>query len=131
MNDMRINYCAYHNELLVMETDYTTQEEYTQWSFGNNVAATQAVIRAIRTRCPSSRYALATPAGLEDYSDDIKNKVLKNFTDWFETLEFEYVGDAITLANKQYYAAINVKFTDFIQSEHFTITALPAVSAST
>lgn len=130
MVDMRINYCAYHNELLVMETDYTTQEEYTQWSFGNNVAATQAVIRAIRTRCPSSRYALATPAGLEDYSNDIKNKVLKNFTDWFDTLEFEYVGDAITLANKQYYAAISVKFTDFIQSEHFTITALPAVSSS-
>lgn len=130
MIDLRINYCAYHNELLVMETDYTTQEEYTQWSFGGNVAATQAVIRAIRTRCPSTRYALTTAAGLEDYKNDINNKVIKNFVDWFDVLTFEYVGDAITLANKQYYAAINVKFTDFIQEEHFTITALPAVSAS-
>lgn len=130
MNDMRLNFVAYHNELLVMETDFTAQEEYTQWSFGCNVAATQAVVRAIRTICPVNRYTVATEAGLMAYEQDIKDKVLGNFVDWFEILEFEYVGDEITLANKQYYAAIRVKFYDFITEEHFTVTALPCISVS-
>ena len=130
MNDKRLNYCAYHNELLVMETDYTSLEAYTQWSFGCNVAATQAVVRAIRTICPTNRYALASKAGLMAYQEDIENKVIKNFVDWFDTLTFEYTGDEISLANKQYYAAISCKFTDFIQEEHFTVTALPSVSAA-
>ena len=130
MVENRINYMGYHNELLVLETDYTTQEQYTQWSFGCNVMATQAVIRAIRDRCPTTRYALTTEAGLNEYEQDINSKVLSNFSSWFDVLQFKYVGDAITLANKQYYAAISVKFTDFIQEEYFKVTALPAVSAS-
>ena len=130
MNDERLNFVAYHNELLVMETDFTSQEEYTQWSFGCNVAATQAVVRAIRTICPINRYTVATEAGLMAYEQDIKDKVLANYVDWFDTLNFEYVGDEITLANKQYYAAISVKFYDFITEEHFKVTALPCISVS-
>lgn len=130
MMDNRINFCAYHNELLVMETDFTTLEEYTQWSFGCNVAATQTVVRAIRTLCPTNRYALATQAGLMAYQEDIENKVIKNFVDWFAQLTFQYTGDEISLTNKQYYAALGVKFNDFIQEEYFTVTALPSVSAS-
>lgn len=125
MNDARINYFAYHNELLVLETDYDTQEAYTQWSFGYNVAATQAVIRAIRTRCPIIRYALATKSGLAEYEADIKTNVLNNYISWFKSLTFKYVGDVISEANKQYYAAIGVSFGDYLQEEYFTITALP------
>lgn len=131
MIDLRINYCAYHNEILTIETNYTSQEEYTQYSFANNVTAVQAVIREIRTRCPVTRYATATVAGLAEYEQDINERVILHFKDWFEVLKFMYVGDDITLANKQYYAAIEVKFADFIMSEHFTITALPSVDSST
>lgn len=126
--DARINYCGCYNELYVMETDYTAQKEYTQFSFGCNVMATLAVIRAIRTRCPATRYALATEDGLKAYEKDINDNIIDAYKSWFTELKFEYVGDAITLANKRYYAAISVLFTDFIQSEHFTITALPSVS---
>lgn len=129
INDARINYCGCYNELYVMETDYTAQKEYTQFSFGCNVMATLAVIRAIRTRCPATRYALATEDGLKAYEKDINDNIIDAYKGWFDKLTFEYVGDQITLANKRYYAAIAVKFTDFIQSEHFTITALPSVSA--
>lgn len=127
--DARINYCGCYNETYVMETNYTAQKEYTQFSFGCNVLATLAVIRAIRTRCPQTRYALATEDGLKAYEKDINDNIINAYSSWFEILTFEYVGDAITLANKRYYAAINVKFVDFIQSEYFKVTALPSVSA--
>jgi hypothetical protein len=128
--DLRVNYIGYYNELAVLETDYTLNDEYTQLSFGCNVMAVQAVMRAIRTRCPQIRYTLATEDGLMEYKRDIEENVLSDFTNWFDTLNFTYVGDEITLANKQYYGALEFKFTDWIQSEYFTLTALPSVSAS-
>lgn len=128
MCDRRLNYVGYYNGVLTLETCYTAQSDYTQLSFASNVMAVQDVVRSIRAVCPEIRYALATEAGLAAYSRDINDRVISKYTDWFDQLSFEYVGDSITLANKRYYAAISFKFTDFIQSEHFTITALPSIS---
>ena len=49
---------------------------------------------------------------------------MKPWKNKFATLRFRYVADDTMLENKTYYAAIEVAFLQFAQSEIFTLTAL-------
>ena len=123
MEEMRVNYATYIGEDLVIETEYTSQEEYTQWSFLNNILGTQEVVRAIRNRCPVIRYTFADGEDLERYKADIED-VIANFKSNFKTIEFKYVADPVYINNKIFYAAINVCHRDFFQTEWFKVTAI-------
>ena len=57
MDDLRINYLSYYEgDILTMNSEYTSQEEYTQLSWINNVLGVQELIKAIRALCPKIRY---------------------------------------------------------------------------
>ena len=128
MEDIRVNYATYIGEDLVVETEYTSQEDYTQFSYLNNVLGIQEVARAIRTRCPAIRYSFIEGEDLDRYKNDIET-VIANYTDNFNTLTFNYIADPVYTNNKIFYAALNVAFKEFVQTEWFKITAINAVES--
>ena len=123
IDDLRINYCAYYNGVLTMETDYTSQEKYTQLSWLHNVLTLQELIKAIRQRCPKIRYNFLDSDSLKKYEADVQT-VIDKFTNKFESITMEYVEDNIYKANKIFYAVITVQMKDFVQSEQFKITVV-------
>lgn len=122
LNDARVNYASYTENKLVIDTLYTSQEAYTQFSFVNNVMGIQKVVKAIRRRCPIIRYSFIDGDSLEDYKKDIQT-VLDRFSSQFKVLEMEYVQDPVYTLNKIFYAVIRVCFRDFVQTELFKIVA--------
>ena len=123
MEELRVNYATYIGEDLVIETEYTSQELYTQYSFLNNILGVQEVARAIRNRCPVIRYSFIDGEDLERYKADIED-VIAQYSSNFKSITFDYVADPVYTNNKIFYAAINVGFRDFIQTEWFKITAI-------
>jgi hypothetical protein len=123
MDQLRVNYATYIGEDLVIETEYTIQEKYTQLSFLNNVLGVQEVVRAIRSRCPIIRYSFINGEDLDRYKADIQG-VIANYSSNFKSLTFDYVSDSQYTNNKIFYAAIKVGFRDFIQTEWFKVTAI-------
>ena len=129
LDDMRVCYAAYLDNRLVLETQYTSQENYTQLSFTNNMLAIQEVIRAVRQRCPYTRYSFIDGEDLETYKNDVQ-AVLNKYTTNFKSLEFEYIQDDIMVQNKIFYAAIRVTFRDYVQAELFKIHAVNIASTT-
>lgn len=128
--DMRINYATYISDSLVIESLYTSQEDYTQLSFINNVLAVQEVMKAIRTKCPSFRYSFIDGDDLEQYRKDV-NEVIDPFSSNFKYLSLEYMQDPYYTENKIFYATLAVQFRDFVQTEYFKITALGSQAETT
>lgn len=126
LEDMRVNYASYIDNQLVIETLYTSQDKYTQWSFINNVMGIQEVVKAIRMRCPAIRYTFIDNEDLENYRADVE-EVIAPFKSNFKVLELQYVEDATYSANKIFYAVLKVVYKDFIQTEWFKVTALSAI----
>lgn len=120
LNEAKINYASYIDDRLVMQTLYTRQEADTQLSFINNVLAIQEVIKAIRVQAPKSRYSFMSGEDLSKYLADV-NRIIEKYTGNFASLKFQYMQDPAMVANKVFYAALEVKFNNFIQSEYFKI----------
>lgn len=125
LNDARVNYASYYNGQLVLETEYTANERYTQLSFVNNIFNIQELIKTIRVRCPQTRYTFIDQEGLKEYEADVK-EIIDRFAGNYMSIEFKYVEDKVLAQNKIYYAIIEVRFKNFIQTEWFKIIALPS-----
>lgn len=121
--DMRINYATYIDNQLVIETLYTSQEKYTQLSFINNILAVQQVIKAIRTHCPASRYSFIDGDDLAKYKAEVEAYIAP-YSANFKKINLTYLEDPYYTENKIFYAALEVQFRDFVQTELFKITAL-------
>ncbi len=124
MNDVRVNYAVYYNGVLTLDSEYTSQSKLSQFSYINNVLATQEVVKEIRTLCPKNRYTFLGQESLNKYKADVESMVLTKFRANFDTLEMVYLGDSSYERNKIFYAGINVRFRDFIQTEIFKVYAL-------
>lgn len=125
MDDLRINYLSYYEgDILTMNSEYTSQEEFTQLSWINNVLGVQELIKAIRALCPKIRYTFLDGEDLSKYKKDVQNTVIDKYADRFQSCTIEYVSDALYDSNKVIYAVIKVKFRNFIQTEIFKIIAL-------
>lgn len=123
LDDMRANYATYIDNQLVIESLYTSQERYSQWSFINNVMGVQEVVKALRRRCPAIRYSFIDGEDLEVYKAEVE-EVLAKYRSNFKTLELEYKEDATYSLNKIFYAVLKVIYRDFVQTEWFKVTAL-------
>ena len=127
LDDLRVNYAAmYEGSIIAIASEYTSQEQYTQLSYINNVLAVQEVIKAIRVVCPKIRYAFIDE-GSEDllkYKQDVQDLIISKYANRFKYCAIEYVTNEIYTLNKIIYAVIKVRFRDFVQTEYFKITAL-------
>ena len=119
----RINFISYLNNTPVMESEYTTQEDYTGFSYINNTLAVQEVIKAIRVECPKSRYSFMEEDDLTKYEEDVQT-VLNKYTSHFSSLEFNYAKDPTYEQNMVFYAVLYVTFKKFVQAEVFRIIAI-------
>ena len=106
-----------------MDTEYTSQTEYTQLSWINNVLLVQKIIHEIRKQCPKNRYTFLDGQDLLRYKADVE-AVLNRYKSQFKEIGVEYAEDEQYELNKIFYAVIKVKFRDFIQSEIFKITMI-------
>lgn len=128
LDDARINYCSYYENTLVIETFYTSQQERTDFSYGNNILTTQELMKAIRKKCPRIRYSFTTGDDLTHYQNDV-NSVIAKYAGNFYYSEMIYAEDpAATDENRVYYAVIYVSFRPFVQAEKFKIIALPTAT---
>jgi len=122
-DDHRLNYIAYYDGIPTMDTEYTSQEAYTQLSWINNVILVQNIIREIRKMCPKNRYTFLDGQDLVNYKKDV-NDILKKYSSQFKSITVSYIEDTNYQHNKIFYAALVVVFRDFVQSEIFKITAV-------
>ena len=122
-DDNRLNYIAYYDGIPTMDTEYTSQEAYTQLSWLNNVILVQNIIREIRKMCPKNRYTFLDGQDLVNYKKDVDD-ILKSYSSQFKSITVKYVEDTNYQHNKIFYAALEVIFRDFVQSEIFKITAI-------
>ena len=122
-DDNRLNYIAYYSGIPTMDTEYTSQEAYTQLSWSNNVILVQNIIREIRRMCPRNRYTFLDGQDLIKYKKDVTS-ILNKYSSQFKSIEVSYIEDSNYAHNKIFYAALVVVFRDFVQSEIFKITAI-------
>ena len=122
-DEMKLNYATYLDGALTVESLYTTQEDYTQLSFSNNVLGIQQVAKAVRKRCPAIRFSFSDGNDLEAYKKEVE-LVLADYKSNFAELNFVYVQDAVMKANKIFKASLEFRFRDFTQSEIFDLYAL-------
>lgn len=123
--DLGINYCAYVNNALTLETNFTAQagDIRTQLGWINNIFAVTKVIHNIRTECPKIRYSFITDTDLDKYQEDVNKVILRNKSD-FKSIYMEYTQDEVMAANKIFEASIFVRFRNFEQEEIFNIYTL-------
>lgn len=125
LDDLRINYVSYYDgNILTMNSEYTSQTEYTQLSWINNVLAVQEMIKAIRVLCPKNRYMFMDGEDLTKYKNDVQNMVISKYQNLFKSCTIEYVSNSVYESNKIIYAVIRVQFRNFIQTEMFKIICL-------
>ena len=123
LDDLHLNYASILNNLLTMETEYTSQEDLTQLSFINNVVSIQTIIKDVRDNCPKFRYSFISAEDLTVYKKAV-SEIISRYSTWFETLEFVYVQDELMKVNKIFEASIRIKHKDFVQSEILNIYTL-------
>lgn len=120
LNDLAINYVTYYQNDLVLDLEYTCQEEYTDLSFINNVLAVQELIKELRIKCPANRYTFLDGDDFTVYKKDIE-RIIEKYNFNFATIEFVYTQDETMIQNNIFYAEIKVKSRNFVQAEYFKI----------
>lgn len=123
LDDLHLNYASYLNDVLTLETEYTSQVEHTQLSYINNILSVQEVIHDVRDKCPRFRYQFITNDDLETYRKNVE-EVINQYSDRFASLEFVYTQDEVMVNNKIFEASIKCTFKNFVQTELFNIYAL-------
>lgn len=123
LDDLRVNYASYYDGVFTIETEYTFQEDYTQFSFLNNILLIQKLIKDIRSKCPKIRYAFLDGDDLTFYQEEVQ-KVIDAESPNYLSVEFTYYEDETYIQNKIYYGGIEVTFRNFVQSEIFKVIAV-------
>lgn len=127
--DLRLNFASIINDVLTIETEFTSQDGLTQLSFINNVVAIQMIVKDVRDNCPAYRYSFITSDDLQTYKKNV-NRIISKYNNWFESLEFVYVQDDLMKANKIFEASLKIKHKDFVQSEILNIYTLGTEQAN-
>lgn len=118
-----VNFISYLDKVATLESEYTTQEEHTGFSYINNTIAVQQVIKAIRVNCPKTRYSFMDQDDLVKYTEDVQ-VVLDKYASNFGSLTMNYAADPVYEQNLVYYALLYVRFKKFVQAEVFKIIAI-------
>ena len=129
LEDIKVNYAMKVDasvEQLVIETCYTSQEDFTQASFINNILTIQMVVKAIRAYSPKVRYRFYTSNDFSDYKTTIEDNVLSAYKSYFNTLELVYTQDDLLAEKKIFKAALRCACGNFIQTEMYDVMIINA-----
>jgi len=125
--DLRLNYAIFQEGQCVVQSEYTSQEAYTELSYINNVMAIQEVVRDLRANCPANRFRLVSGTDLTEYAIAC-NHVLEKYLSRFYLLRFTYTEDPLLSMQKIFYASIEFAFNQFANTELFDVYALNAAN---
>lgn len=123
LDSAHINYCIYHDNQLVIETNWTSQEAYSQLSYVNNVMNVQRLIKKIRIKCPKIRYAFMHSKDLDNYKSDI-DRELETEQSNFALLKTAYVVNNKNNIDKQIHVVVEIACKDWVRSEKFDINVI-------
>ena len=123
LRDANINYIMRYNGVPTMDTEITSDELDSDFSYINNILAIQDLIRLIRERCPKTRYTFKDGDDFTSYKKDVENLMATRQSN-FATMTLEFMGDDAQLDDKTVYATIGVGGRDFIEKENFKIIAI-------
>lgn len=121
--DAKINYMVKYNNVLTMDTEYTSDEADSDFSYINNILAIQDLIRLIRVQCPKTRYTFKSGDDYSSYKKDVET-LINNKQSSFESMTIEFLTDEEQKDSKAVYAAISVDCKEFIDKEYFKIIAI-------
>lgn len=121
LNSLRVNYCRYYDSNLVVDTQITSQEAFTQLTNINNVLAIQQVGKAVRKRCPKSRYSYIDNDNDLRTFESIINAELNKYSQNFKKLKLKYLQDESMIERQVFYAAIGFVCKKFEQQEYFDL----------
>lgn len=126
--DAHINYASYLNNVLTIQTQFTSQEEETQCSHINNILTVQETMRDIRILCPRIRGSFIDRSdSLEKYAKQIQD-VIDKHREEYNSIELTWTADDVLINNKIFNAALKVAFKNFVIAEVFTIYTVDAVA---
>ena len=123
MCDLGVNYGCYYDGAFVVDTEYTLNPTNSEFSYVNNVILVNLLMQDIRRECPAARFSFVDTDDLDTYQKAV-NVVINAHKSNFASVRFRYIENDEAIANKIFYAAIEVVFRPFAQAEVFTITAL-------
>lgn len=123
LDDLRLNYAIFEDDNCIVQALYTSQKDYTQLSFSNNVIAIQETVRAVRRVCPKQRFTFASGSDFTNYARAVET-VLQNFRSNFSKLAFGYEKDPLKASQKLFYATITYAFHNWAKDEHFDLFAI-------
>lgn len=123
LSDNNINYMVRYNGTLTMDTEMTSDEQDSDFSYVNNILSIQDLVRLIRVTCPKRRYTFKTGDDYAAYKKDVET-VLNTRQSYFESLSLEFLTDEAQKDDHAIFAALSVKCKDFIDKEYFKIIAI-------
>lgn len=123
LKDANINYMVKYNGVLTMDTEYTSDEVDSDFSYINNILAIQDLIRIIRVQCPKTRYTFKSGDDYTSYKKDVE-ALINTKQSSFDSLSIEFLTDEEQKDSNAIYAAISVSCRDFIDKEYFKIIAI-------
>jgi hypothetical protein len=119
--DANINYIVKYSDIPTMDTEYTSDETDSDFSYINNILVIQDLIRAIRERCPKIRYTFKDDDSYNSYKKDVQSIIDRRSTN-FASMSVEFMTDEVD--DKCIYAVLTVAAKDFIERENFKIIAV-------
>ena len=125
LKDMRLNYAIFEDGNCIVQSLFTSQKDYTQLSYANNVIAIQETVRTVRITCPKNRFTFSSGSDFTSYANAV-NSVLQQFKSNFNTLYFDYQKDPVKGSQKLFYASIIYSFNNWVEDEHFDLFAVNA-----
>jgi hypothetical protein len=125
LKDMRLNYAIFEDGNCIVQSLFTSQRDYTQLSYANNVIAIQETVRTVRITCPKNRFTFSSGSDFTSYANAV-NSVLQQFKSNFNTLYFDYQKDSVKGSQKLFYASIIYSFNNWVEDEHFDLFAVNA-----
>ena len=125
LDDLKINYANYSsNNLLVVQSTYTSQDHWGPLSYSSNVIVTQMCIKDIRRYTPKIRFMLMDDPDFSKYKELIEDNVIDRYKNFFKSATLIYTRDDEMIASKIFNASLYCYYKDFPQGEIFDVFAV-------
>ena len=127
LDQLRVNYANYYNNVLSLQSLYTSQEEYGPLVYINNVIITQMCVKAIRSYLPKIRFRMFSSGDLGAHASMIEDNVLNRFKSFFESVSMIYTGTEETISQKIFDADLQCFYKNFFQHERFKVYSVEGI----
>lgn len=125
LDDLKVNFVNYSSDnLLTVQSTYTSQDHWGPLSYASNVIVTQMLIKDIRRYTPKIRFMLVDDSDFSKYKVLVTDNVIDRYKSFFKSVDLRYTRDDEMIANKIFNASLYCYYKDFAQGEIFDVFAM-------